>query len=126
MYTYQYKQFKIDKEQNDLMKNLNKDQGYYDSLSMKSDKIMPVKTKNLSYKSVSEVDEFGEYQNKNENDDDEEDNKKKDNNTYTSRKSVESGYYKEFLDEDNSTGINNINYNNINNNNQNINIQNNK
>ena len=100
MYTYQYKQFKIDKEQNDLMKNLNKDPGYYDSLSMKSDKIMPIKNKNLSYKSVSEVDEFGEYQNK--NDDDEEDNKKKDNNTYTSRKSVESGYYKEFLDDDNN------------------------
>ena len=120
MYTYQYKQFKIDNEQNDLMKNLNKDPGYYDSLSMKSDKAMPFKNKNCSYKSVSEVDEFGEYQNK--NDDDEEDNKKKDNNTYTtSRKSVESGYIKEFLDEDNSTGINNINYNNntinINNNN---------
>ena len=128
MYTYQYKQFKIDKEQNDLMKNLNKDPGYYDSLSMKSDKVLPMKTKNFSYKSVSEVDEFGEFQNK--NDDDEEDNKKKDNNTYTSRKSVESGYYKEFLDEDNSTGNNNINYNNINvntnNNNSNNNFQINK
>ena len=121
MYTYQYKQFKIDKERNDLMKNLNKDNGYYDSMSMKSDKILPMKNKNLSYKSVSEVDEFGEYQNKNE--DDEEDNKKKDNNTYTSRKSVESAYYKEFLDEDNTTGITNNNYNNnINNNNININI----
>ena len=121
MYTYQYKQFKIDKERNDLMKNLNKDTGYYDSMSMKSDKVLPVKNKNFSYKSVSEVDEFGEYQNKNE--DDEEDNKKKDNNTYTSRKSGESGYYKEFLDEDNTAGIINNNYNNnISNNNININI----
>ena len=127
MYTYQYKQFKIDKEQNDLMKNLNKDPGYYDSLSMKSDKVIPMKNKNFSYKSVSEVDEFGEFQNKND-EDEEEDNKKKDNNTYTSRKSVESGYYKDFLDEDNSTGNNNINYNNINisNNNSNNNFQNNK
>ena len=127
MYTYQYKQFKIDKEQNDLMKNLNKDPGYYDSLSMKSDKVIPMKNKNFSYKSVSEVDEFGEFQNK--NDEDEEDNKKKDNNTYTSRKSVESGYYKDFLDEDNSNGNNNINYNNINinnNNSNNNNYQNNK
>ena len=126
MYTYQYKQFKFDKEQNDLMKNLNKDQGYYDSLSMKSDKMISMKNKNLSYKSVSEIDEFGEYDHK--NDIDEEDNKKKDNNTYTtSRKSVESGYFKEFLEEDNSTGINNINYNNINNNtinNYNINSNN--
>ena len=97
MYTYQYKQFKIDKEQNDLMKNLNKDPGYYDSLSMKSDKVIPMKNKNFSYKSVSEVDEFGEFQNKND-EDEEEDNKKKDNNTYTSRKSVESGYYKDFLE----------------------------
>ena len=118
MYTYNYKQFKMDKERNDLMKNLNKDNGYYDSISMKSDKVLPVKNKNFSYKSVSEVDEFGEFQQKNE--DDEEDNKKKDNNTYTSRKSVES-YYKEFLEEDNSTGIN---FNN-NNNNININYQNN-
>jgi hypothetical protein len=122
MYTYNYKQFKMDKERNDLMKNLNKDTGYYDSISMKSDKVLPVKNKNFSYKSVSEVDEFGEYQQKNE--DDEEDNKKKDNNTYTSRKSVESGYLKEFLEDDNSTGINYTN-NNSSNNNININYQNN-
>jgi hypothetical protein len=56
MYTYNYKQFKMDKERNDLMKNLNKDTGYYDSISMKSDKVLPVKNKNFSYKSVSEVD----------------------------------------------------------------------
>ena len=126
MYTYQYKQFKIEKEQNDLMKNLNKDPGYYDSLSMKSDKVMPVKNKNFSYKSVSEVDEFGEYQNKNDDEEEEEeDNKKKDNNTYTSRKSVESDY-KEFLEEENSATNNGINYNNINNiNNLNVNNPNN-
>ena len=122
MYTYNYKQFKMDKERNELMKNLNKDTGYYDSISMKSDKVLPVKNKNFSYKSVSEVDEFGEYQQKNE--DDEEDNKKKDNNTYTSRKSAESGYLKEFLEDDNSTGINYTN-NNSSNNNININYQNN-
>ena len=64
------------------MKNLNKDiTGFYDNLSMKSDKINTLKNKNLSYKSVSEVDEFGEYQQK--NNDEEEDPKKKDNNTYT-------------------------------------------
>ena len=120
MYTYQYKQFNMDKEQNDLMKNLNKDPGYYDSLSMKSDKVTTVKNKNLSYKSVSEVDEFGEYQQKNDEDEGNNKKKDKDNNTYTSRKSVESAYFKEFLDEDNSTGINNINY--INNNNNNTNI----
>ena len=132
--SYQYKQFKIFNERNDLMKNLNKDTtGFCDSLSMKSDKIMTLKNKNLSYKSVSEVDEFGEYQQKNNFE--EEDSKKKDNNTYTtSRKSVESGYY---FDEENLTGINdknNINLNNninnninlnMNNNNSNINIQNN-
>ena len=120
MYTYQYKQFNMDKEQNDLMKNLNKDPGYYDSLSMKSDKITTIKNKNLSYKSVSEVDEFGEYQQKNDEDEGNNKKKDKDNNTYTSRKSVESAYFKEFLDEDNSTGINNINYINNNNNNNNI------
>ena len=134
--SYQYKQFKIYNERNDLMKNLNKDiTGFYDNLSMKSDKIMTLKNKNLSYKSVSEVDEFGEYQQK--NNDEEEDPKKKDNNTYTtSRKSVESGFY---FDEENLTAINdknNINFNNNNinlnnninnniNNNSNINIQNN-
>ena len=124
--SYQYKQFKIFNERNDLMKNLNKDTtGFYDSLSMKSDKIMTLKNKNLSYKSVSEVDEFGEYTQK--NNDEEEDSKKKDNNTFTtSRKSVESGFY---FDEENSTGINdknNINMNNnININNNNSNLQNN-
>jgi len=122
MYTSQYKQFKIYNERNDLMKNLNKDTtGFYDNLSIKSDKILPLKNKNFSYKSVSEVDEFGEYQQK--NNDEEEDLKKKDNNTYTtSRKSVESGF---FFEEENSTGINNINLNNninTNNNNSNINI----
>ena len=118
---YQYKQFKIFNERNDLMKNLKKDTtAFYDSLSMKSDKIATLKNKNLSYKSVSEVDEFGEYQQK--NNDEEEDPKKKDNNTYTtSRKSVESNF---FFDEENSTGINvknNINTNNINSNNNNNN-----
>ena len=127
--SYRYKQFKIYNERNDLMKNLNKDTtGFYDSLSMKSDRIMTLRNKNLSYKSVSEVDEFGEYQQK--NNDEEEDSKKKDNNTFTtSRKSVESGFY---FDEENYTGINdknNINLNNNinsnNNNNPNINSQNN-
>ena len=126
--SYRYKQFKIYNERNDLMKNLNKDTtGFYDSLSMKSDRIMTLKNKNLSYKSVSEVDEFGEYQQK--NNDEEEDSKKKDNNTFTtSRKSVESGFY---FDEENYAGINdknNINLNNninSNNNNLNINSQNN-
>ena len=118
--SYQYKEFKIYNERNNLMKNLNKDvTGFYDNLSMKSDKIMTLKNKNLSYKSVSEVDEFGEYQQK--NNDEEEDPKKKDNNTYTtSRKSVESGFY---FDEENSTGINDKN--NINFNNNNINLNNN-
>ena len=121
----QYKQFKIFNERNDLMKNLNKDTtGFYDSLSMKSDKIMTLKNKNLSYKSVSEVDEFGEYTQK--NNDEEEDSKKKDNNTFTtSRKSVESGFY---FDEENSTGINDKNNINMNNNiniNNNSNLQNN-
>ena len=102
------------------MKNLNKDvTGFYDNLSMKSDKIMTLKNKNLSYKSVSEVDEFGEYQQKNN---DEEEDKKKDNFTYTtSRKSVESGFY---FDEENSAGINDKNNINLNNNN-NINLNNN-
>ena len=123
--SYQYKQFKIFNERNDLMKNLNKDTtGFYDSLSMKSDKIMTLKNKNLSYKSVSEVDEFGEYTQK--NNDEEEDSKKKDNNTFTtSRKSVESGFY---FDEENSTGINDKNNINMNNNiniNNNSNLQNN-
>ena len=117
---YQYKQFKIFNERNDLMKNLKKDTtAFYDSLSIKSDKIATLKNKNLSYKSVSEVDEFGEYQQK--NNDEEEDPKKKDNNTYTtSRKSVESNF---FFDEENSTGINDKN--NINNTNNNINSNNN-
>ena len=110
--SYQYKQFKIFNERNDLMKNLKKDTtGFYDSLSIKSDKIITLKNKNLSYKSVSEVDEFGEYQQKNN---DEEDSKKKDNNTYTtSRKSVESNF---FFDEENSTGVNDKNNINLNNN----------
>ena len=110
--SYQYKQFKIFNERNDLMKNLKKDTtGFYDSLSIKSDKIITLKNKNLSYKSVSEVDEFGEYQQKNN---DEEDSKKKDNNTYTtSRKSVESNF---FFDEENSTGVNDKNNINMNNN----------
>ena len=117
---YQYKQFKIFNERNDLMKNLKKDTtAFYDSLSIKSDKIATLKNKNLSYKSVSEVDEFGEYQQK--NNEEEEDSKKKDNNTYTtSRKSVESNF---FFDEENSTGINDKN--NINNTNNNINSNNN-
>ena len=121
MYTSQYKQFKIYNERNDLMKNLNKDTtGFYDNLSIKSDKILPLKNKNFSYKSVSEVDEFGEYQQK--NNDEEEDSKKKDNNTYTtSRKSVESNFY---FDEENSTGINDKNNINLNNNNINLNINN--
>ena len=123
--SYQYKQFKIFNERNDLMKNLNKDvTGFYDNLSMKSDKIMTLKNKNLSYKSVSEVDEFGEYTQK--NNDEEEKKKKKDNNTFTtSRKSVESGFY---FDEENSTGINDKNNINMNNNiniNNNSNLQNN-
>ena len=110
--SYQYKQFKIFNERNDLMKNLKKDTtGFYDSLSIKSDKIITLKNKNLSYKSVSEVDEFGEYHQKNN---DEEDSKKKDNNTYTtSRKSVESNF---FFDEENSTGVNDKNNINLNNN----------
>ena len=110
--SYQYKQFKIFNERNDLMKNLKKDTtGFYDSLSIKSDKIITLKNKNLRYKSVSEVDEFGEYQQKNN---DEEDSKKKDNNTYTtSRKSVESNF---FFDEENSTGVNDKNNINMNNN----------
>ena len=110
--SYQHKQFKIFNERNDLMKNLKKDTtGFYDSLSIKSDKIITLKNKNLSYKSVSEVDEFGEYQQKNN---DEEDSKKKDNNTYTtSRKSVESNF---FFDEENSTGVNDKNNINMNNN----------
>ena len=111
--SYQYKQFKIFNERNDLMKNLKKDTtGFYDSLSIKSDKIITLKNKNLSYKSVSEVDEFGEYQQK--NNEEEEDSKKKDNNTYTtSRKSVESNF---FFDEENSTGVNDKNNINLNNN----------
>ena len=119
--SYQYKRFKIYNERNYLMKNLNKDTiGFCDSLSMKSDKIITLKNKNLSYKSVSEVDEFGEYQQK--NNDEEEDSKKKDNNTYTtSRKSVESNFY---FDEENSTGINDKNNINLNNNNINLNINN--
>ena len=127
MYTYQYKQFKIDKEQNDLMKNLKKDIGLFDNLSMKSgDKIIP-KNKNFSYKSVSEVDEFGEFGQKNE--EYEEENKKKDNNTYTtSRKSIESGYIKEFMEEEKEENTNNnntnMNFNNFqNNNNNNTNLK---
>ena len=122
-YHYHYKQFKIYNERNDLMKNLKKDTtGFYDNLSMKSDKIITLKNKNLSYKSVSEVDEFGEYQQK--NNDEEEDCKKKDNNTYTtSRKSVESGFY---FDEENSAGINDKNNINLNNNNINLNNNNNQ
>jgi hypothetical protein len=118
--SYRYKQFKIYNERNDLMKNLNKDTtAFYDSLSMKSDKIMTLKNKNLSYKSVSEVDEFGEY-------DQEDEEKKKDNITITSHRSLESGYMKEFLDnDDNNSNISNnnsINTNSVNINSNTFNI----
>ena len=125
MYTIQYKQFKIEDEQNNLMKNLNKDTGYYDSLSMKSDKIISYKNnKNLSYKSVSEVDEFGEYETKSKG----LEIKKKDNIGYTTSiksvesvhsKELESVHSKEFLDDDNPSDMNNnmMGTNNIMNNN---------
>ena len=112
MYTREYKIFKYENDQNDvnlnLLKNsLNKDnnynENYMESLSLKSDKNLSIKNKNLSYKSVSEVDEFGEY-------DQEDEEKKKDNITITSHRSLESGYMKEFLDnDDNNSNISNNN-----------------
>ena len=68
-----------------LLKNLNKenyDNYYIENISLKSDKNTSIKNKNLSYKSVSEVDEFGEY--------DEEDKKKENNMLNSVNRSIES------------------------------------
>ena len=130
MYTKEYKIFKYENEQNDvnlnLLKNsLNKDnnnfENYIENLSLKSDKNLSMKNKNLSYKSVSEVDEFGEYEQE-----DDEKKKDKDNITITSHRSLESGYMKEFLDnDDNNSNISNNNSINTNSVNTNLNINNN-
>ncbi len=97
MYTKNYKQFKIDNDNTNEMPinllSLNKDnnftENYMESISIKSDKNPSLKNKNLSYKSVSEVNEFDESG--------EDDEDKKDNGG-TSQHTEESGYIKEFLE----------------------------
>ena len=97
MYTKNYKQFKIDNDNTNEMPinllSLNKDnnftENYMESISIKSDKNPSLKNKNLSYKSVSEVNEFDESG--------EDDEDKKDNGG-TSQHTEESRDRKEFLE----------------------------
>lgn len=124
MYTKNYKQFKMENDTQSEMPinllSLNKDnnyaENYMESISIKSDKNPSLKNKNLSYKSVSEVNEFDESG--------EDDEDKKDNGG-TSQHTEESGYIKEFLEgEENINSNLNDPPNNINNINMNINNNN--